>query len=129
MYRGDAYLSTHLVLLLGSCYSICLSTRLLSLPIFKNVVHYFYCIFEKKHSLNKIYQIFNKMFQSCGRKSFNNTENPSAQGLQTPRRILSPLTQYCNKEKRPFCNRHRKSPRLIRLALLAVVLRCWPLIT
>ena len=41
-----------------------------------SMVHYFYFTFENNYFLNKIYNIF-KMLESCGQKSFNNTENPS----------------------------------------------------
>ena len=41
------------------------------------VVYYFYFIFKQNHSLNENYHIFNKVLQSCGPKSLNNTENLS----------------------------------------------------
>ena len=91
-YRWDAYLTATLSY---SCHSISISSRLLSLPIFKTLVHHFNCIhvFKKKHSSNEIDHIFNK---SCGRKSFNNTawERVSLKlPDSSPNFVPPPLTQ------------------------------------
>ena len=87
----------HLVLRLSSCQSICLSTSLYSLFIFKIMVHCFHCIhvFEENHSSNNIYPIFNKKLQSCSRKSFNDaaSERASLRSQDPIAEFRPPLTQ------------------------------------
>lgn len=78
----------------SSCYSISLSTRLLSLLIWLWYTTLFYIWEESLFSLNKIYLIFHKLLQSCERKSFNNNENPSASGGLWPLH-LTPLPGLC----------------------------------
>ena len=75
--------------------------------VYLTVVHYFYYIFKKNHSLSIIHHIF-KMLQSCGRKSFHYILKPrqlqgdvatmdplgTLSSTQTRLRISFPPTQY-----------------------------------
>lgn len=77
----------------NSLEKVWLSSKFLSLPI------WLWYTFEKNHLLNNIYHIY-KLLQSCGWKSFNNTENPSATGgllrSSPPTRAL-PWTRWGSK--------------------------------